>query len=102
MPVLKWLQSVTKGLFATCERPLFLVFCEQLNDFSNSVCNMLSVLGGDVVTLCDKKPFIDYSLYDGAFLISFKNNYVTIKTTVKRALKLKVYKKTFSKNCFEI
>ena len=56
MVLLKWLQFVTKGLFATSERPIFLLFDENCHEPSNVISNCIAVLGGEVVCLCKASP----------------------------------------------
>ena len=100
MVLLKWLQFITKGLFATSERPLFLLFDESCNEPSNVVGNYLSVLGGDVVRLCKdcEETTCDFSLYDGIVRVFYKRERVIV-VFIKEKTK---YKKSFPMQIFAI
>ncbi|MBQ4098656.1 MAG: hypothetical protein IJC87_00835 [Clostridia bacterium] len=97
MSVLKWLSIVTCGLFATHERPIFLLFDENSLEISNEICNLLSYLGADVVSLCQNETVCkkDYTLYDGVFTITKKFSKVLVSFERLNGQKRKIYRKTF-------
>lgn len=104
MCVLKWLQSISRGLFATYERPIFLIFDENFPDGTAVICNILSYLGGDVVSLCKKEHLSqeDCFLYDGVFTVCQKFGKVTIVCKHLKGKKAKVFKKSFFVKDFAI
>ena len=95
--IFKWLQNLTKDLFVTLERPLFLVVDQAKNeDFSNHVCRALAYLGADVVNLAEfyPKEFCPVNYFDGIVCINKKSNKIEITFTKNNK---KIYKRTFSK-----
>ena len=98
MPVLKWLRSVTDGLFATCERPIFLVVDFYNGDFSNTVCNFITILGGDVIRLCkvESIPLADYNLYECVLSVFLQKNRIKLVLKRTKNSKTKIFKKTFA------
>ena len=102
MVLLKWLQFVTKGLFATSERPIFLLFDENCHEPSNVISNCIAVLGGEVVCLC-KDGVVgenDFSLYDGIFRVFAKSGRVSVVFVKEKSGFKKNYKKSFSTQIF--
>lgn len=97
MSILRWLSIVTRGLFATHERPIFLLFDENSLEISSEICNLLSYLGADVVSLCQNETVSknDYSLYDGAFTVTKKSNRILVTFERLNVQKRKTYRKIF-------
>ena len=104
MVLLKWLQGVTQGLFATSERPIFLLFDENCNEPSNVICNYIAVLGGDVVRFCKNSEVSagDFSLYDGVIRVFLKRKRVNVVFIKEKEGCKKSYKKSFSVQIFDI
>ena len=102
--VLDWVKKVTDGLFATLERPIFLLVCESgLEDFKNGLCHILAILGADVVCICDKKFIRDlnYLDFDGFFTLSDGKTTANVeffRLSEKRGRK--TYKKSFISTSF--
>ncbi len=102
--VLDWVREVTDGLFATLERPIFLLVCENgLEDFKNGLCHILAMLGADVVCICDKKFICDlnYLDFDGFFTLNDCKTTATVeflRSNEKRGGK--TYKKSFISKSF--
>lgn len=104
--LLKWFSLVTSDLFATAERPVFLVEDKQQNeDFTNGICHLLAVLGADVVCINDFKKLglNTYDCLDGIFTISPSLDGIDL-SFVKNDCKTtkKVFKKHFSANSFDL
>ena len=96
--VFKWLNSLTKDLFVTLERPIFLVVNQTKNeDFTNHVCRTLTSLGADVVNLADfyPKEFCHLNCFDAIVEINKKSAGIEIAFTKNNK---KIYKKTFEEN----
>ena len=104
MTLLKWLNSITDDLFATAERPLFLVTNQIANeDFANFTCHLLATLGADVVFLNGDSRCNDYNIHycDGIINLTLANKEVELKF-IKNHLQnyKKTYKKLFSIDSF--
>ncbi len=96
--IFKWLSSLTKDLFVTLERPIFLVVSQTENeDFTNHVCRTLTSLGADVVNLADfyPKEFCHLNCFDAIVGISKKSSGIEITYTKNNK---KIYKKTFEES----
>ncbi len=100
MPLLKWLKNITEGLFITAERPVFIVVTHLDNeDFSNSLCHLLAILGADVVNIkgASDLDICSYRYCDGLFTSELFSNKITVtftKNTPENCKKL--YKKRFT------
>ena len=82
MTLLKWLNSITNDLFATAERPLFLVTNQIANeDFANFTCHLLATLGADVVFLNGDSRCNDYNIHycDGIINLALASKGVELK-----------------------
>lgn len=104
MPVLKWLKIVTSGLFATHERPIFLLLDENSQDFASAICKFIAFLGGDVVRLCEKDSVSskDYLFYDGVFTVSSTKKHVALVFKRQKGQKKKIYRKIFPIRYFAV
>ncbi|MBR2337460.1 MAG: hypothetical protein IKA61_05915 [Clostridia bacterium] len=104
MTIFRWITALTKDLFATAQRPLFLVVDNAKNaDFSNCICRILLIMGADVVHLSDiyQSSLTLYDCFDGEINVLDKFGRVELSLTKQCTEKnRKIYKKTFSQNSF--
>ena len=104
MPLLKWLRSITEELFATAERPIFLITNLSLHqDFTNYFCHLLAILGANVVVLNGqgKADWYNANYYDGIFDLRPLANGVEVLFLKNYPESCnKTYKKTFPLSTF--
>ena len=96
----KWICALTKDLFVTSERPIFLIINHTYNeDVTNHVCRILTFLGANVVVLEDFCPneFYNAEIFDAVIKINKKPREIELSLTKSNK---KTYKKSFLKSSF--